>query len=374
MKRLTIEDMQNIAKMRGGVCLSNIYINNSTPLIWQCANGHVWETRLGHIRNGSWCRKCVQLKHDIGYLQELAISKGGKCLSKNYLGMIKKYKWQCHSMHVWETRAAHVIDGSWCPYCCSGLGERICREYFEQMSGYRFPKCYPSWLKTKKGSKLELDGYCENLKIAFEHQGRQHYFKNNYFGGNEEFTKRIENDKRKVELCSLNEVQLILIPELIKFTKLKNLKSLIEQESKRLKIDCFDFSKEICLKNAYMPEYISKLKKIAKQRGGRLISETYLGSETHMEWECILKHRWQAAPLHITSSKSWCPICYRLRRKGNLSEFHELAKSRRSKFLSNKYSNKGIKLDWRCEKGHAFSLSYEELHSGFWCFKCFVYK
>jgi len=40
MKKLTIEEIKNIAKKNGGMCLSEEYINNSTKLLRQCSEGH----------------------------------------------------------------------------------------------------------------------------------------------------------------------------------------------------------------------------------------------------------------------------------------------------------------------------------------------
>ena len=37
-----------------------------------------------------------------------------------------------------------------------------------------FRKIRPDWIKNKEGNKLELDFYCEELKLAFEYQGIQH--------------------------------------------------------------------------------------------------------------------------------------------------------------------------------------------------------
>ena len=41
-KKLTIQAMQQIAESRGGKCVSDTYVDNKTKLTWQCAKGHQW--------------------------------------------------------------------------------------------------------------------------------------------------------------------------------------------------------------------------------------------------------------------------------------------------------------------------------------------
>ncbi len=60
--RYTITDMQHLAAARGGVCLSEYYVNARTKLRWQCQQGHAWETSSRVIRSGSWCPECARLK------------------------------------------------------------------------------------------------------------------------------------------------------------------------------------------------------------------------------------------------------------------------------------------------------------------------
>lgn len=72
--------------------------------------------------------------------------------------------------------------------------------------------------KRARGKRLELDGYCESAKIAFEFQGAQHltqhYERNHLYhrGKPTSFDETVANDKAKVELCKLNGVKLIVVP------------------------------------------------------------------------------------------------------------------------------------------------------------------
>ena len=53
-----LDELKSIAANKGGVCLSDKYINVNTHLTWQCSNGHVWKAIPKTIKNGHWCMKC----------------------------------------------------------------------------------------------------------------------------------------------------------------------------------------------------------------------------------------------------------------------------------------------------------------------------
>ena len=54
--------MKDIAKSRNGKCLSPIYKNARTKLLWECAEGHQWEAVPDSVKRGSWCPKCSYKK------------------------------------------------------------------------------------------------------------------------------------------------------------------------------------------------------------------------------------------------------------------------------------------------------------------------
>ena len=59
--------------------------------------------------------------------------------------------------------------------CTNSKSENCLGEILkDNFHGYEFIKIRPDWIKNKEGYNLELDFYCEYLKLAFEYQGIQH--------------------------------------------------------------------------------------------------------------------------------------------------------------------------------------------------------
>ena len=145
--------------------------------------GHIFFKDLEHIKNrGQWCPNCSKRPAiDLKFVKRFAEKRGGKCLSTEYANSETKILWECSMGHRWEASFNGMKGGKWCPRCSKGIGEEICRDYFKKIFKKEFPSSYPSWLKNKNRQQLELDGYCEELGIAFEHQGRQHYNQELFF-------------------------------------------------------------------------------------------------------------------------------------------------------------------------------------------------
>lgn len=89
--------------------------------------------------------------------------------------------------------------------------EALTRSMFEELLRSKFPKKRPTWLRTKNSkANMELDGYCEALKLAFEYNGEHHYM--NIFENQLPFQRIQDNDRRKSEICKDNGVDLISVP------------------------------------------------------------------------------------------------------------------------------------------------------------------
>lgn len=57
----TIDDIRSIAEFRGGKCLSESYSGADDKLLFECSEGHKFETTLRVILAGFWCPECQRI-------------------------------------------------------------------------------------------------------------------------------------------------------------------------------------------------------------------------------------------------------------------------------------------------------------------------
>lgn len=102
-------------------------------------------------------------------------------------------------------------------------GERECRRVMEEYYGVKFDSIRPNWLKNPEtGCNLELDCYNDELKLAVEYNGEQHYNWPNYTKQTfEQFINQTRRDIYKKKICDLRGIYLISVPYLIPIQKIK---------------------------------------------------------------------------------------------------------------------------------------------------------
>ncbi len=97
-------------------------------------------------------------------------------------------------------------------------GETECRRAIEHITGKPFPKVRPNFmLNGVSGHNLELDCYNDELKVAVEYNGEQHYKYIPYFHPNKEAFYNLKyRDEMKQRLCEQNNIKLITVPYTVK--------------------------------------------------------------------------------------------------------------------------------------------------------------
>jgi len=314
---LTIENMQRLAKERGGRCLSTNYVRSNSKLEWECGEGHRWERSPNSICNGKWCPICGQEKASdkkrlsIDEMDTLAGLKGGKCLSRKYVNTQTKLLWECADGHRWEALPLNVKRGSWCPFCAKkkAIELRVSKrlssiEEMQRVAQERGGRC----LSTKYVNALsKLDWECDK---GHRWQAAPAFIKRGTWCP--KCRKKMVADKQR--------------------------------------------------------HTIEAMQKLAEKRKGRFLSLTYTNSNKPLLWECSKGHRWEAKPKKIAQG-TWCPIC-----AGNIKKTIEdmqlLAKKRGGGCLSANYKNSSSKLLWKCAEGHQWEAIASNIMRGSWCPIC----
>jgi len=371
-QKLKLEYMQKLARNRGGECLSKEYKNNRTKLKWKCKYNHTWDSIARVIQKGHWCPFCAGLaKGTIQQMKSLALLRHGKCLSKKYDGTNSKLKWQCKQGHTWLATPHKIKSGQWCPVCSLGIGERVCRRIFEILFDAEFQKSKPSWLVSTEGERLELDGYNQKFGIAFEYQGIQHYESIARWFRNRTLSKQKRLDRLKRRLCKSHKVILVSVPYTVTFDKMADY--IIEEcDKKGLRVrKVADINKKII--DAYSPEKIKEMQEIAKLHKGKLLSKQFINVETKLHWFCKDGHDWWATPAHIKHGE-WCRNCSfkttANKQRDTIQNMQKIAEERGGKCLSKKYTNAHVKLKWECKREHTWYAIPNSVTRGCWCMIC----
>jgi hypothetical protein len=320
-RTLLLHELKKVAEENGGECLSGKWVSAKTKMSWQCSEGHTWKATPDQIKNRkTWCPKCAnrgitldaEYKEDkLRELKKVASERGGKLLSLEYTGANTLLKWECASGHKWNAKPSHVVgkSQSWCRQCNQTYSEKLVRIAFETIFGKSFPNSRPHILKTEKGKNLELDGYSEELSLAFEFDGSQHFEKTRFQGSEKALEDIRLRDIKKDELCANHGITLIRINYKDDF---RDIPRLIQSRIPAAREDLLGFNFDV-MPN-YLPAYeienpIFELQELARSRGGELVSNVYVNIDTNLEWECSEGHRWFAKPDHVKNTGTWCKKC-----------------------------------------------------------------
>ena len=118
---------------------------------------------------------------------------------------------------------------------------------------------------------------------------------------------------------------------------------------------------------------IAYMNDLASKKGGKCLSEKYLGYSEKLLWECAKGHQWWTAP-QLIIKKSWCPECFYDLIRNSIEIARKLAKKHGGKLVSQEYKNSYSLLKWECAAGHKFKKTLASVQQGVWCPKCSIYN
>jgi hypothetical protein len=158
------------------------------------------------IKNCNFCFNASFASHEKSKFWSNKNKSTPREFSKN---STKKFWFNCEKDHEFEINLHNVNNKQWCSFCHIWKNQIECLQILTEITGKEFRQLRPKFL-----NRLELDCYNEELKLALEYNGKQHYKYNPFFHRNnkENLIKQQERDKLKQELCDKNGIYLIIVP------------------------------------------------------------------------------------------------------------------------------------------------------------------
>lgn len=311
---------RDICARHGGKLLSDRYVNAHWPLNVECANGHGWEITPNNLKNGKWCADCYFELRRVGLdkVREYITSRGGELVSGEYVRSdISKLTIRCDEGHEWTT-VWSSLNGHWCPEC--GGKKRKTIEELQDVA-------------LKRGGKLISDEYVSSGEQLEWECSKGHRWITTWAiiqTGCWCPVCRYENMAVSMKL-SISTVR-----EKVKEKGGKLLTEVYTDCRTKMEIECSkghrwmttwgiirdDHWCPICRNEnmaASMKLSISTFREKVEEKGGKLLSETYVDCRTKMEIECSKGHRWKTTWM-IIRDDHWCPICRKSRGERIISD------------------------------------------------------
>ena len=119
-----------------------------------------------------------------------------------------------HSVFEWQATVYNRNNGAGCPYLTMYKGEEYIKQYLQENNTVYYAQQKFSNLFGINNGKLSYDFAIPDAKSRFiliEYNGIQHYESDEFFGGEEQFKKQQEHDRRKREYAKQHGYKLITI-------------------------------------------------------------------------------------------------------------------------------------------------------------------
>ena len=93
------------------------YLHTNSKTMFQCVKGHSWQATPGSVLSGNGCPHCAGRLPLTKAIVNERIANRGITLLSDYLGSNSKGLFRCENSHTWQTTISCVISGTGCPYC-----------------------------------------------------------------------------------------------------------------------------------------------------------------------------------------------------------------------------------------------------------------
>ena len=354
MKKMTPERKKNleeiIMKKEGKILeiyynpFSSSYTQEFKVTIMCNKDNNIWTASVsGIIHHGTWCPQCAGHKPwTLEYAQKVAKDKGGECLSKEYINMTTYMEWKCGNPEhkSWKIPLSNIaLGGNWCPECARkfNVNEELVRACLMILfPGYSFDNTrgmnIEFLLNKLTGYYLELDAYCQLLRLAAEYNGIQHYeLSKQFHDGPDDLIAQQSRDKMKQDMCIESKINLIIIKynvnksDMLKtiYDELKKIaihdekiRELLPKELPNISILEIDALASKNKLNQDKEKY-NKMLKLVTCKGGTLQTDKYVSCDTTFNVVCGNKnnpHTFVTNYHKLINEGKWCHQCMILER------------------------------------------------------------
>ena len=409
-KKLTIEQMQRLAKDNGGICLSKEYVAIKSQLEWECKVGHQWKASAVRVKSGIWCKTCnprprysrvnksgTSLAIKFPYLLlEWDYEKND--IDPNEMSPYSNHKvfWKCIYGHSWNASIdSRTYKESGCRHCRSRTSR------FEIFILCELRSIFKEVIWRRKFEGVEADIYLDSENIAIEVDG-EHWHKD-----------KIELDRAKSELFEKLGIKLIRVRSAA-LPSIKGLQILYPRNK-----DDFEIVIELCellseeIDNSSLQQYLLDKVRKGEHEYKEIISRLpappeeeslaflypelvkewdyeknfpltpdLFASKTHHRvwWICAKNHSWDTVVKNRTLNNSGCPDCHEDKlaeiKRLAIENMHHYAKNHGGSCDTTNYINSSNgSTQWTCSEGHIWNARKDYIiDKNNWCPKCYRIK
>ena len=226
IKRKTTEQfIYEMKSINPQILITGEYLGAGKHISCKCLIHDInFEMSPNHLlHNKTGCIECVRIKNHLSgnkthelFVEELSKVDDSIILLDEYYNSKKKKKIKCKLCgNIWTVpHVGNLLAGMYkCKICHKphSHGEIKISNYLKKYNiSYDTNKTFDG-LYGVNGGRLSYDFYIEDMNLLIEYQGIQHSESIEVFGGEEQFLKQKEHDRRKREYAKENNIHLVEI-------------------------------------------------------------------------------------------------------------------------------------------------------------------
>ncbi|EEA03649.1 conserved hypothetical protein [Burkholderia sp. H160] len=314
----SLEKLKRHAEAFGWRCLSGSWAGYHARYLFECAHGHRFERMATPIlyRSGMpQCSDCEAQAIRERWMATLA-ARGGELVKGAFMGLLARYRLRCAAGHEWEAQGRKISEGSWCPRCAaeSTAQRKFRADGLERLQAQA----------QKQGGRCLSSGYTgTRASYLFEcAQGHQ--------------WRAVGGEIMRGSWCAR----------------------------------CADKARGVIVAATHFyHDGLQRLQDAARKHGGECLATEYIGAPENYRFRCAQGHEWEAVASQIWLGH-WCLACARLKQRWTIGELREMATARGGRCLSDTYLGKYVKHTWECHRGHVWATRVAIIRAGSWCPLC----